>query len=54
MDKTKSKQPCPRCGRDSLDVYYSEGADTKLGAACNLCGFKGYYADEKLVALASA
>jgi hypothetical protein len=35
-------------------VYYSEGADMKLGATCKLCGFKGYYADGKLVALASA
>jgi transcription elongation factor Elf1 len=54
LDKTQSKEQCPRCNRLSLSIYYSEGTDMKLGAVCNLCGLKGYYADGKFVALATA
>jgi len=43
---------CPRCGLETLNVYYEEGGDTELGAICNDCGLKGFFMNDKLVQLA--
>ena len=53
MEKT-SDQLCPRCGRLSLSVYYSDESDLKLGAVCGHCRLKGYYSNGRLVTLATA
>lgn len=53
MEKT-SDQLCPRCGRVSLAIYYSDESDLKLGAVCGYCGLKGYYVGGELIALATA
>jgi len=42
---------CPRCGQESMDIYYEEGSDLQLGARCGECGLKGYYMSGKLVPL---
>ncbi len=40
---------CPRCGRNQLNVYYSDEADEKLGVWCEYCNLKAYYFEQKLV-----
>jgi DNA-directed RNA polymerase subunit RPC12/RpoP len=44
---------CPRCGQETLDVYYEEGSDLQLGARCGECGLKGFFMNGKLVPLAT-
>jgi DNA-directed RNA polymerase subunit RPC12/RpoP len=44
---------CPRCGLETLDVYYEEGSDLQLGARCEECGLKGFFMNGKLVPLAT-
>jgi hypothetical protein len=44
MEKTTG-HICPRCRRPSLNVYYEDDADVKLGALCESCGLKGYYVE---------
>ncbi len=46
--------PCPRCGQETLNVYYEDGADLQLGATCDDCGLKGFFVNGKLVPLATA
>jgi len=53
MDKTTGHS-CPRCGQESLDIYYEEGSDLQLGVRCQNCGLKGYFMNERLVQLATA
>jgi len=53
MDKTTGHS-CPRCGMESLSIYYEEGADLQLGVGCQSCGLKGYFINGKLVQLATA
>ena len=43
---------CPRCGAFSLDTYYEDETDLRLGAVCPECGFKGFSLNGKLVQLA--
>jgi hypothetical protein len=43
---------CPRCGLETLNVYYEEGGDMELGAICSDCGLKGFFISGKLVQLA--
>ncbi|MGA2972019.1 MAG: hypothetical protein ABSE39_05270 [Candidatus Bathyarchaeia archaeon] len=45
--------PCPRCGLNSLSVYYEDGADLQLGASCDGCGLKGFFMNGRLVQLAT-
>ena len=45
---------CPRCGFESLNIYYEEGSDLQLGARCDSCGLKGFFVQGKLVQLATA
>jgi len=40
---------CPKCLRMSLDVYYEEDSDLRLGAICRTCGLKGYFSEDRLV-----
>jgi hypothetical protein len=51
MEKTTG-HICPRCRQSSLNVYYEDDADVKLGALCKFCGLKGYYVDGRLAPLA--
>ena len=44
---------CPRCGQETLDVYYEEGSDLQLGARCKECGLKGFFMNGKLMPLAT-
>jgi len=41
--------PCPRCGQPQLNVYYSDKADSRVGAWCEYCNLKAYYDGEQLV-----
>ena len=45
---------CPRCGLETLEVYYEEGGDMQLGAICSECGLKGFFMSGRLVQLAEA
>jgi len=45
---------CPRCHLVTLDVYYEEDGDVRLGAVCRGCGLKGFYMNGELVQLAYA
>jgi ribosomal protein L37E len=44
---------CPRCGQESLNVYYEEGSDLQLGATCNSCNLKGFFMNGELIQLAT-
>src|SRR5207302_4409709 len=41
--------PCPRCGQPQLNVYYSDKADSRVGAWCENCDLKAYYDGEQLI-----
>jgi DNA-directed RNA polymerase subunit RPC12/RpoP len=43
---------CPRCGLETLNVYYEEGGDMELGAICSDCGLKAFFMNGTLVQLA--
>ncbi len=45
--------PCPRCGQPQLNVYYSDKADSRVGAWCEYCNLKAYYDGEQLVPIGS-
>jgi Zn ribbon nucleic-acid-binding protein len=45
---------CPRCGFQSLNIYYEDGVDLQLGASCDNCSLKGFFMSGKLVPLATA
>jgi len=45
--------PCPRCDQPQLNVYYSDKADSRVGAWCEHCNLKGYYDGEQLVPIGS-
>lgn len=53
MDKV-ANEFCPNCHKLSLDIYYSENSDDRLGAQCDSCGLKGFFMGNKLVILATA
>jgi hypothetical protein len=53
MEKTTGNI-CPRCGLETLNMYYDDGADLELGALCDSCGLKGFFAEGKLVPLVLA
>jgi ribosomal protein L37E len=53
MEKTTGNA-CPRCGLETFNIYYDDGADLQLGALCDSCGLKGFFASGKLVPLALA
>jgi transcription elongation factor Elf1 len=53
MEKTTGNT-CPRCGLETLNMYYDDGADLELGALCDSCGLKGFFAEGKLVPLVLA
>jgi ribosomal protein L37E len=53
MEKTTGNA-CPRCGLETFNIYYDDGADLQLGALCDSCGLKGFFANGKLVPLALA
>jgi hypothetical protein len=40
---------CPRCGWSEMNVYYSDRADSRVGAWCEHCDMRGYYHGEELV-----
>jgi len=44
---------CPRCGYESLNIYYEENSDVQLGAHCEECGLKGFFINGKLVQVAT-
>jgi len=52
MEKSSGNR-CPRCSKDSLNVYYEEDSGFRLGAVCQSCGLKGYFSEGKLVVMAS-
>lgn len=43
---------CPRCGLETLNVYYEDEGDMQLGASCDGCGLKGFFMNGKLIPLA--
>jgi transcription elongation factor Elf1 len=43
---------CPRCGVNTLNVYYEDDGDLQLGAVCDSCGLRGFFMNNKLVQLA--
>ena len=45
---------CPRCQLQTPTIYYGEDSDPELGARCEVCGFKGFYMNGKLVQVATA
>ena len=51
MEKTPGYS-CPRCGLNTLNVYYEDDSDQELGAICESCGLKGFFAGGKLMPLA--
>jgi Zn ribbon nucleic-acid-binding protein len=53
MEKTTGNV-CPRCGSQSLNIYYEDGVDLQLGALCDSCSLKGFFMNGKLVPLATA
>jgi transcription elongation factor Elf1 len=53
MEKTTGNA-CPRCGSQTLNIYYDDGADLELGALCDSCGLKGFFSGGKLVPLVLA
>jgi predicted RNA-binding Zn-ribbon protein involved in translation (DUF1610 family) len=53
MEKTTGNA-CPRCGSGMLNIYYEDNSDLELGALCDLCGFKGFFANGKLIAIVPA
>ena len=53
MEKS-SGNACPKCGADSLNIFYEDGVDLELGATCDECGLKGVFVNNKLVQLATA
>ena len=53
MEKTTGN-PCPRCRLDTLNIYYDDGSDSQLGASCDTCGLRGFFANGELVQLALA
>jgi len=53
MEKTTGNS-CPRCGLGTLNIYYDDGSDLQLGAVCDSCGLRGFFANGKLVHLALA
>lgn len=50
MEKTTGNS-CPRCGLETLNIYYDDGADLQLGAVCDSCGLRGVFTNDKLVPL---
>jgi hypothetical protein len=42
---------CPRCSERTLDTYYTDESDIKVGAHCNTCDLRGFYLSDKLVPL---
>jgi transcription elongation factor Elf1 len=53
LEKT-SGNTCPRCGSDSLNIFYEDGVDLEHGATCDICGLRGFFVNGKLVQLATA
>lgn len=49
-----SGNTCPRCGTNTLNIFYEDGADLELGAVCDECGLRGFFVNGKLVELATA
>ena len=45
---------CPRCGLQTLTIYYEDETDLQLGARCEECGFKGFFMLGKLIKVANA
>ncbi len=52
MEKTIGNV-CPRCGMESLNVYYEEDSDVQLGASCGECRLKGFFMNDRLVLTAT-
>jgi hypothetical protein len=52
MEKSSGNH-CPKCLRDSLNVYYDEESGFRLGAVCQLCGLKGYFTEGRLMVMAA-
>jgi hypothetical protein len=50
MEK-RSGNRCPRCLRDSLNIYYEEESGLRLGAVCGVCGLRGYFSDDRLAVM---
>jgi uncharacterized protein (DUF983 family) len=50
MEKSSGNR-CPRCHRDSLNVYYEEESGLRLGAVCSVCGLRAYFSDDKLAVM---
>ncbi len=53
LDKTTG-DVCPRCGLQTLTIYYEDEADLQLGARCEECGLKGFFMNGKLVQIVNA
>ena len=53
LEKT-SGNFCPRCGANTLNIFYEDGIDLELGATCDECGLRGLFVHGKLVQLATA
>ena len=52
LEKT-SGNACPRCGANTLNIFYEDGVDLELGATCDDCGFRGLFVYGKLVQMAT-
>lgn len=53
LDKTTGNI-CPRCGLQTLNIYYEDETDLQLGARCEECGLKGFFMNGKLVQIVEA
>jgi hypothetical protein len=50
MEK-RSGNRFPRCFRESLNVYYEDESDLRLGAVCGVCGLGGYFSNDRLAVM---
>jgi hypothetical protein len=50
MEKSSGNR-CPRCLRDSLNIYYEEESGLRLGAVCKVCGLRGYFSEDRLAVM---
>ena len=51
MEKEVGRE-CPKCGRNTLNVYFERGARWPIGAKCDFCRFTGVFMKDELVPFA--
>jgi len=48
MEKTTGNT-CPHCRENSMDIYFADDSDDRIGAFCQNCKRKYFYEEEKPV-----